>query len=76
MKMTTEHYEEMTEKIDYFIDNHSSDVAAHYMAHNFKRFAWDIYNAARCYHKELYDYLNDSHIETALKSILKRHEFV
>lgn len=76
MKMKPEHYEEIAEKIDYFIENNASSVTAHYMKHRFQRFAWDVFNAAyRGNRNDLYSYLNDTHIETALKSILKRHEF-
>ena len=35
-----------------------------------KRFRWDLFWAVHRYYRELFDYLNDDHIDTALRKIV------
>lgn len=69
MKMKPEHYNHMKQSIQTFISDHSDDCAKHKAAHTPVRFAWDVCHASGmtpfiC--STLYEYLNDTHIQTAL----------
>ena len=73
MKMKPEHREHIREAVVKFnTDFHRSRYAAAGLSD--MRFCWDCVNAAGltgwiC--SELYSYLNDEHIETALRSIIR-----
>ena len=78
MKMTTEHYQYLQQAIEpkmheypkHAYVNDKTDVEGH--AYTAKRYRWDLVHVARltpwiC--DNLYGYLNDSHIDTALRRI-------
>ena len=69
MKITQADYNELKGKI---ITVFNKDTQAEYKKAGLSdmRFRWDCFHAANCYKKELYEYLNDTHIDTALKSII------
>jgi len=75
MKIKPEHYS----YIKHAIDALPKDKVAQHKAKELgkdkaKRFRWDLFHAARLSRfasDELYGYLNDDHIDTALKGIVK-----
>lgn len=74
MKMTKEHYDHIKSQIE-SLDR--EQVLAHKrlkLGNDVnKRFRWDLFNAAKLYNfasSTLYDYLNDTHIDTALKQVV------
>lgn len=78
MKITAEHYQKLktgiSEKHADMLANHTSDYEKYLAAgHTDKRIGWDLLHAAGltpfvC--AELYKYLNDTHIDTAVLSIM------
>lgn len=74
MKMKPEHYRYLKEKIDAMPNKEI--VYKYYREHglNDERYRWDLLlscNLIAWIHDNLYGYLNDSHIDTALRRILK-----
>lgn len=69
MKITQADYNEMRDKIKTVFNK---DKQAEYKKAGLSdmRYRWDCFHAANCYKKELYDYLYDEHIDTALRSII------
>lgn len=75
MKIKPEHYDIIKQAIDAL----PKDQVAQHKAKELgkdkaMRFRWDLFHAARLSRfasDELYRYLNDNHIDTALKSIVK-----
>lgn len=69
MKITKQDYDNMKIKI---ATVHTNDIQQLYKDKQFsdRRYRWDCFHATKCYTKELYDYLNDDHIDTALKNII------
>lgn len=69
MKITQADYNEMRDKIKTVFNK---DKQAEYKKAGLSdmRYRWDCFHAANCYKKELYDYLHDEHIDTALRSII------
>jgi hypothetical protein len=77
MKMNPEHYSYILSEIDTLLDIHNvtiHEVKAHYAKNKLtsKRMRWDLLYAAKlskwvC--DNLYDYLDDTHIDTALKKM-------
>ena len=81
MKMTQEHFNQLKQCIDNVLIDHPT-VASEYSKGNFPRsdkvkdinvrFRWDLYHFSGA-HKacgNLYSYLNDDHIDTALRNIV------
>lgn len=83
MKVTVEHRQYMTEKMRIRLATYPPEALVTYLASIKtdqrvgdweKRFRWDLCHASGltpwiC--KELYAYVNDTHIDTALKAIMK-----
>ena len=82
MKIKNEDYNLLKEKIDNLLSNYSdAQIKAHrnsikFVNDQFASFCWSIFHQVYKDVKHLYDYLNDSHIETALKSILIKYKTV
>ncbi len=84
MKMTKKHYETLRLLIEVSLERFP-DAPIHYSNGNFpradktkdlnKRYRWDLFYHAtrfqRGYRNELTTYLQDSHIDTALRNIVK-----
>jgi len=84
MKMTEKHYREIKQAINILLEAHP-ELPESYIAGDFyrselvkdidKRYRWDLLNfsniSAKYICDNLYSYLNDIHIDTALKSIVK-----
>jgi hypothetical protein len=74
MKMTPEHYNTMKTKIDKFIESAGIALILEYKAnHSDMRFRWDLFHHAFCFDSATYQYLNDDHIDTALKHYIKNN---
>ena len=84
MKIKKLHYEHMEKKVIQLKETYEKEILEHwkFLKNNKKakdislRFRWDIFHAAgltkyAC--STLYKYLNDTHIDTALKRITKEH---
>lgn len=77
MKIKAEHYENLKTAIDSIDKGLLQDHKALGLGHDpAKRFRWDTFYAVPAPVRgplmaELYAYLNDAHIDTALKSIIK-----
>lgn len=69
MKITQADYNEMRDKIKTVFNK---DKQAEYKKAGLSdmRYRWDCFHTSNCYKKELYDYLNDVNIDTALRSII------
>ncbi|KKN48400.1 hypothetical protein LCGC14_0653470 [marine sediment metagenome] len=82
MKMTSETYGELADAIDDVMSKHSLKVLIEYrqtvkfVKSQFIAFCWSMFHASKFgeTHKEIYDKLDDSHIEIALKHILSDFE--
>ena len=82
MKMKKEHYSTLVRSINEVVQNVGvADVIAHrenvpYAKNQFISFVWSMWRHAtdQDFRSELYAYLNDAHVETALKQILKEYE--
>ena len=86
MKMKPEHYKHVESEIIRFLDTEEPRLPGH-IAHVIcegkykdlkKRIRWDIFYAAHlskyaC--KYLYSYLDDAHIDTALRTVFSRHDY-
>ncbi len=82
MKMTKEHYNTLRALIAELLEQYP-DTPMHYRNGNFPRahavknlnvrFRWDLFFASTntSFRSALYDYLNDAHIDTALRRIVK-----
>lgn len=80
MKMKPEHFEILKAAISKTISSHPPSVLQdyQYLGHSHMRYRWDmlhispINNAKSCFFLSdvLYKYLDDTHIDTALKKIL------
>lgn len=77
MKMSKELYGELCDNIDDVLSLHSlKTVSEHrnnikFVKNQFVAFCWSIFHATKMDYSKFYNAgLNDSHIETALKSIL------
>jgi len=74
MKMTKNHYTALQELINQVI-NHHPTILQEYQNRNLSmmRYRWDLYHAATIHNRELtheiYQYLDDNNIDTALRSI-------
>jgi len=86
MKIKPEHYSHMKTEIDRVCFVYAEEIPKHIAQvkqlgryHDLKkRIRWDMFNTAQltsfaC--DTLYDYLNDEHIDTALRSIMTDKEF-
>lgn len=79
MKIKSEHYQTMLNAIaslprDKYLEHKALELGAD----KAKRFRWDLFSAAKLYtfaSDELYSYLNDEHIDTALKAIVKELDY-
>ena len=77
MKMTQQHYDNLVASLRGVKGNHPTITPKSYSDSGkpLKRFMWEAFHVARNYGRtdisELYSYLNDSHIETALKKAVK-----
>ncbi len=76
MKMLPAHYEVMRTAITKYAGNNLTSIHTYYKDANVseKQFRWDLWRNAglltfTC--STLYQYLNDSHIDTALRNIVK-----
>ncbi len=78
MKITSEHYTTLKATITDFISNVGEEnvreyrYSIGYVNNQFISFVWAMLSKStdHSFRKELYTYLNDSHVETALKKIL------
>lgn len=75
MKMTKDHYDELKRHVGWFFN---PDNYSYYQEKGFSdmRFCWDAIQASDldfwvCHY--LYPYLNDNHIDTALRKIMKEN---
>ena len=83
MKITQEHYDHMKKAINTLnrdnVDTHSKTVKSSGKYKDFsKRMRWDLFymaNLTKFACDTLYDYVNDDHIDTALRSIVKDLNF-
>lgn len=72
MKMTTEHYADVRLAMRRILDaNPTIREQAAEKGFTERRLAWDLFHATRYNTRELYAYLNDANIETALIKILR-----
>lgn len=84
MKMKTEHFQYIKSEIEKFIGDDLEKLKTIYENGAFnnadkvkdldKRFRWDMFHFAKLLQFQcdtLYDYLNDDHIDTALREIFK-----
>jgi hypothetical protein len=83
MKIKSEHYSHLKAEIEKLVKFKSKNAVLAYkeslktddrIKDLDKRFRWDLFKAAclvRFTCENLYNYLNDDHIDTALKSIIK-----
>lgn len=75
MKITPEHYERLRAVMLAAIAKHPESAAAYRAAgHSDARYAWDVFHYTKFDSRELYKYLNDSHIQTALLRIIREKE--
>lgn len=81
MKMKKEHYDYMKKSLSKFkdkIDEHRKFIIREGRAKDVeKRLRWDLFWGAKLHEftsSTLYTYLNDTHIDTALKRIIKELE--
>ena len=79
MKITKEHYSILKSKIAELPRNEVLKHKSLQLGKDIdKRFRWDLFHKAslsRFAVTELYHYVNDDHIDTALKNIIKELEF-
>lgn len=81
MKIKNEHYERLKAALDKALEGFGQAQKEDYFRYNPKatetRFLWDVYWHSTRYDERLlggmYEYLNDSNIETALKYYFKNH---
>lgn len=80
MKMKSEHYDLLDEKITHYLKGHPSVTVEDHIRRGWtaRRWRWDVMWASITTHGQsdklmffLYGYLNDSHIDTALRKITK-----
>lgn len=72
MKIKPEHYSEIKRKIAALPQDQCRQHKENLRVKDLeKRFRWDCYHAAKCHNSDFYTYLNDNHIDTALKQIIK-----
>lgn len=74
MKIKPEDYKELETRINNFVETNIEACKQHFNSHNITRVSWDFAHAAGCTPficDTLYKYLNDEHINTALKAIVK-----
>ena len=79
MKMTRQDFNRLTLRICEFLNKHPDVI--HYETSAYKRhglsamrYRWDIFHATDplcIFNRKLSDYLNDNHIDTALRRIIK-----
>ncbi len=78
MKIKSEHFDRMKKEIENVLNSTMSNVGDIYIACNLseKRMRWDLLLATgwitNGFMKELYEYLTDDHIDTALKKIVEQ----
>ena len=72
MKIKKEHFKELEEVIN---NIHISDWRKYYKEKGLskERFIWDMFYLSKFDCNILYDYLNDSHIQTALSKIISKY---
>ena len=81
MKITDKDYQELSNSIRGLLSRNITKIE-HFKSQgydfNSERSRWDIFNALdySTHQKHLYGYLNDTHIDTALKNIIKEIEFL
>jgi hypothetical protein len=86
MKMTKEHYAQLSQYLETGIIHVGTEAIKQHRAKKLgkvieNRFAWDLWNIAYRVNREaldfmtneLYKYLHDDHIETALKHFVKNY---
>lgn len=83
MKITKDDYSRLNKLITETVQGHSIMALAEYPGMSVMRYSWDIYHATcdKAQHannvsdylflRHLYDYLNDDHLTTALRAILR-----
>lgn len=75
MKITKDHYQTMKNAIDALPRDQIATHKALKLGKDIDmRFRWDLFSAAKLHSfasDKLYQYANDTHIDTALKSIVK-----
>ena len=82
MKIKPQHYSIIKDSINQFMESHKGLLEQHYQDIKInnkakdidKRFRWDIIHGAGLTQficKELYPYLNDDHIDTALRRVMR-----
>ena len=79
MKIQAEHYERMRDAMRKRVGGKLAELRKPYddAGLSAERFRWDLWSATRlCRHlsNKLYEYLDDSHIDTALRCIIKELE--
>jgi len=82
MKMKKEHYNTLEKSINEVITNVGKDEVIKYrnnvkfVKDQFISFIWGMwgYSTDQDFRTELYKYLNDAHVETALKQILSNYK--
>lgn len=77
MKMRPEHYQTLRAGVRAVLDR-NPNYRENYTGRGWSdtRLVFDAFHASKPDYKVLYDYLTDSHIETALRSILREYEGV
>ena len=72
MKMTAEHYEQLKTLVKLNAEWCPTEQAYLADGRSLERYRWDVLNAShprQVLMRELYEYLNDDHIDTALRKI-------
>lgn len=72
MKMRHADFEALSASLATLADAHRDALLAHRAKVSEQRFLWDVLRASRFDTRALYSYLNDSHIETAMRAALRK----
>ena len=71
MKIKKEDFEKVKKEIKVFVDKNRKVIESYRKQVSPERFRWDVFLAANVYNKVTLRYLQDSHIDTALKRIIE-----
>ncbi len=75
MKIKPEHFQHIYDAVSKYVVGNRSACVAHKATVNPARFRWDLFNASgltsyAC--DSLYSYLNDEHIDTAMRCVVRQ----
>ena len=72
LAMKATHYNQLKRKVFAVLAKTPKGTAS--KALNSMRLRWDIFWVAKAYDKAYYEYLNDNHIDSALKQIMREYK--